>query len=143
MGSARKMPQKKERAIAALLSAGSIGKAAEAAGVSERTLRTWMATPDFAQAYRRARQQVVEHSIGLLQQASVSAVLALLRNLNCGRPASEIAAANALLERSTAAIDQFDLLTRLEALEQQAQQGANHAAYNGAQTNGQARGSLG
>jgi hypothetical protein len=132
------MTRKRESAIAALLSTGTLEQAAQKASISVKTLRAWMAQADFAAAYRAARQQVVECAIGTLQTASLEAVDALRRNLNCGRPASEIAAANSLLERSTAAVEQFDILTRLEALEAQAAlKGVLHAHGN-AQTNGEA-----
>jgi hypothetical protein len=41
-------------------------KAAEAAGVSDRTLRTWLGKPAFVAAYREARRQVVEHAVARL-----------------------------------------------------------------------------
>jgi hypothetical protein len=134
----RPLTRKKEAAIAALLSAGTIEQAAQIAGISGKTLHNWMAQADFASEYRRARQQVVEAAIGSMQAASLEAVDALRRNLNCGRPASEIAAANSLLERSTAAIEQFDILGRLEALEAQAALKEVHHAYGNSQTNGEA-----
>jgi hypothetical protein len=135
------LTSRQEKAITALLATDTLGQAAQQVGVTERTLRNWLATPEFAAAYRAARQRVVEQAIGILQSASIQAVATLIKNLNCGRPASEIAAANSLLERSTAAIEQFDILSRLEALEAQAAlKGANHASYNGTQTNGEARG---
>jgi hypothetical protein len=129
---------RQEKAIAALLSAGTIGKAAEQAGIAERTLRNWLATPEFAAEYRARRLQLVEHAVGILQSASLQAVLCLMKNLTCGRHSVEVSAANHLLEKSLAAVEQFDILSRLEALEA-AQQGASHA-YHGAQTNGEARG---
>jgi hypothetical protein len=138
MSTGRQLPRKKEKAIAALLASGTIEKAAQQAGVCEKTLRNWMAQADFAAAYRAARQQIVEQAVGILQQASIQAVAALVRNLNCGRHAVEVSAANSLLERSLAAIEQFDVLTRLEALEERAaQQGAAYA-YRDAQTHGEA-----
>jgi hypothetical protein len=137
----RQQPRKFERAIANLLTAGSIEEAARRSEISERTLRVWMGQEAFAREYRAARRKILEHSIGLMQGASVSAVLALLRNLSCGKPGCEIAAANSLLERSTAGIELFDVLSRLEALEARAaqQSGASHA-YNGTASNGEARG---
>jgi hypothetical protein len=142
MPGGRPLTRKKEAAIGALLCSGTIGRAAEVAGISERTLKNWLATPDFAAAYRAERLKLVEHASGLMQSACVSAVLCLMRNLSCGRPGSEIAAANSLLERSMAAVDLFDLQSRLEVLEQQAaQQGAVTHAFNGAAKDGEARNS--
>jgi hypothetical protein len=131
----RQQPRKREQAIANLLTAPSIEEAARRTGVSDKTLRLWLGQPDFAQLYRRARQQVLEHAVGILQATSRQAVEALVRNLSCGRPGAEIAAANHLLEKSLQAVEQFDVLTRLEALEARAaQQGAAYAYRNGQTT---------
>jgi hypothetical protein len=138
MPGGRPLTRKREAAIAALLCTSTLEQAAQKAGVCERTLSTWLKEPDFAAAYRLARQRVVEQAIGILQQASIQAVATLVRNLNCGRHAVEVSAANSLLERSTAAIETFDILTRLEALEQQHALGRDAYAYRDAQTNGEA-----
>ena len=136
----RPLTRKKEAAIAALLSAGTIEQAAQIAGISGKTLHNWMAQADFAAAYRAARQQVVEQAIGTLQAATNQAVNTLVKNLDCGKPSVEVTAANSLLERSTAAIEQFDILSRLEALEAQAAlKGTNHDTFNVAASNGEAR----
>jgi hypothetical protein len=134
-----RLSRTQEKAIAALLAEGTIQNAAARAKISLRTLTFWLKQPDFAAAYRAARQQVVEAAIGTLQAATSQAVDCLIRNLSCGRPGAEIAAAHHLLEKSLQAVEQFDVLSRLEALEAQAalQQGASHA-YRDAQTNGEA-----
>jgi hypothetical protein len=145
MAGGQKISRAQERAIVGLLCEGSIEAAAARAKISPRTLAYWLKTPAFSLAYREARREVVEHAVGVLQKASLSAVLALLRNLNCGRPASEIAAANSLLEKSLQAVEQFDVLSRLEALEAQAAlKGTNHhATSNGQAANNEARGPAG
>jgi hypothetical protein len=136
--------RKREAAIEALLTTGTLADAARKAKIGERTLRGWLRESSFCAAYRQARAQILEQAVAVMQGVSVSAVMCLVRNLNCGRPGVEVAAANSLLEKSLAAVEQFDMLGRLEALEQQAaQQGAAAHAFNGAQTNGQARGPLG
>jgi hypothetical protein len=139
MSKGRPSAHKRQAAIAGLLSCGTIGQAAVQAGICEKTLRLWMAQADFAAAYRQARQQVVEQAIGILQTASIQAVAALVRNLSSGKPGAEIAAANHLLEKSLAAVDQFDVLTRLEALEQQAALQREAYGYR-VHENGEARG---
>jgi hypothetical protein len=127
---------RQEKALIALLSASSLARAAEMAGITEKTLRNWMARREFAEEYRKRRMQLVEAAIGSLQAASSLAVDALVRNLNCGRPASEIAAANSLLERSLGGVEMFDLIQRIGALEERLQGGTH--AYNSASANGQA-----
>jgi hypothetical protein len=138
MPGGQRLTRTQEKAIAALLAEATIQNAALRAKVSERTLKYWLKQPAFAAEYRLARQRVVEQAIGILQQASIQAVATLVRNLNCGRHAVEVSAANSLLERSTAAIETFDILTRLEALEAQHALGRDAYAYRDAQTNGEA-----
>jgi hypothetical protein len=140
MSKGRPKAHKRQAAIAALLSSGSIGQAAERSGVCEKTLRLWMAQTDFASEYRRARQQVVEHAVGILQTASLQAVAALVKNLQCGRPAVEVSAANSLLQHSLQGIEQCDLVGQIEALQELlAQQGIGHENRN-TFPNGQAHG---
>jgi len=142
MSTGRKLPRRKEMALAALLSTSTLAAAAQAAGISERTLRAWRRTAEFAAEYRARRLEVVEHAVGILQSASLQAVLTLMKNLSCGRASAEISAANILLEKSLQAVEQFDVLSRLEALERAAQ-GANNHANRNAQTNGFASGGPG
>jgi hypothetical protein len=116
-GHGEKSSRKQEAAIAALLSCSTIGAAAEAVGISEGTLRCWMKRPKFAAKYRRARTQIVDHSIGVLQVGAHKAVEALTRNLECGVASAEIAAARAALEFALRGIELADFEERLLALE--------------------------
>jgi hypothetical protein len=139
MPGGQRLTRTQEKAIAALLAERTIQNAAARAKISERTLMYWLKQPAFAAEYRAARQRVVEHAVGILQSASSLAVDTLVRNLTCGRPGAEIAAANHLLEKSLQAVEQFDVLSRLEVLEARAreQEGAAYA-YRNAQANGEA-----
>jgi hypothetical protein len=74
---------------------------------------------NFAAAYQAARRQAFGSAVGRLQQASADAVDALRRNLSCGTPAAEIAAARAILEHARAGIEREDLAQRVEELERQ------------------------
>src|SRR5437763_102872 len=51
--------RKREQAIAALLERPTIAEAAQAVGVSERTLRRWLSEADFAADYAAARPGAV------------------------------------------------------------------------------------
>lgn len=104
-------------AIAFLLIEPTIAAAAEKAGVSEGTLIRWMKEPDFDAAYRDARRKVVERSIGRLQGASGEAVEALQRNLKCGAPPAEIAAARAILDKAIQGLELSDLQAKVARLE--------------------------
>jgi hypothetical protein len=119
-GHGSRRPQREDAALSALLAEPTIAAAAQAAGISERTLVRWLAQPDFKARYRAARRQLVEAAIGRLQQAATQAVDALTRNLTCGVPSSEIAAAKAILDNAIKAIELVDLAERIEQLEQAA-----------------------
>src|SRR5215213_1130733 len=120
VGHGEKRSRREESAIAALLACPTIEAAAQQAGVGESTLRGWLRDPAFQQRYRAARRQVVEQSIAQLQQGTTEAVAALRRNLTCGLPAAEIAAAKAVMDYSVKAIELVDLAERVEQLEQAA-----------------------
>jgi hypothetical protein len=120
-GHGEKLSRKQELAIAALLSSDTVGKAADAAGVAERTLRGWLQEPLFQDAYRAARRQVVEGTLTRLLALCGDAVDALKRNLTCGKPASEIRAALAVLEQTTKGLEATDLLAEIDALKRQLQ----------------------
>jgi hypothetical protein len=117
-GHGEKRSRREDAALAALLACSTIDKAAEAAGIAGSTLRGWLADPVFQHRYRAARRQVVEHAISGLQQAAGEAVEALRRNLQCGVPASEIAAAKAIIDQAVKGVELVDLAERVEQLEQ-------------------------
>lgn len=116
-GHGQKFTRSRERAIAALLSEHTVKAAADKAGISETTLHRWLRTPEFVGPYRDARRRVVEHALAQLQDAAKSAVGALRRNMSCGHPPSEIAAARIVLELSMRAIELIDFDERLSSLE--------------------------
>jgi hypothetical protein len=114
----RKQAHKRELAIAALLTCPTIGAAANAAGLGEKTLRRWLHDPAFAATYAAARRQALEHTVGALQGATGAAVEALRRNTDPSKPAGiQIRAANALLTLAFRGIETFELMTKLEDLE--------------------------
>ena len=117
-GHGEKLTRKQEQAIAALLSESTVEKAATKAGVGYRTLKGWLALPDFRDAYRAAQRDLFEQSVIVLKKLAIGAALALGRNLTCGRPSSEIRAAVAIYETIMKATDHLELTKRIEALEQ-------------------------
>lgn len=110
--------RQRELAIAALLSEPTIAASASKAGISETTLWRWMKEPDFQGEYRQARREVVERSIGRLQQATGEAVEALQRNLKCDNPTAEIAAARTILDKSIQGLELSDLQAKVAKLEE-------------------------
>jgi hypothetical protein len=70
--------------------------------------------------------------VAQLQQATGEAVAALRRNLTCGTPAAEIAAAKAIIDQSVKGVELIDLAERVEALEQAAHAGTDDEGKPGA-----------
>ncbi len=112
------LPADQEKALAALLTCRTIGSAAKKAGVGERTLHRWLNDPVFRQAYLAARRQVLEQATSVLQRASAAAVTALEKNLTCGTPTAEIAAAKAILDYGFKAVETEEFDARLLRLEE-------------------------
>jgi hypothetical protein len=119
-GHGEKLSRKWEQAIAALLTSATIEEAAEKAKVGVTTLRRWLSEPAFRNAYRRARTDVLERTVATLLRLSTSAVVALARNLTCGKPACEIRAALGILEQATRGVELLDLAERVQLLEEAA-----------------------
>ena len=116
-GHGQKLTRKQEQAVAALLAEPTLARAAAAAGVSLRTVKYWLRDPAFAGAYREVRRQVVEHAVGLVQQAAGEAVDTLKRLLSCGHRPTEARAAEALFDYALRGVEVGDLLERIEELE--------------------------
>lgn len=123
-GHGAKMGRKTEAAIGALLASSSIGQAAKACGVGERTIRDWMRRPDFREAYDQARRQVLDQVLAHLQASSGEALdtlLAVCRDRDA-RPAARVAAARAVLDLAVKVRAEEDFDARLRALEAQNEQ---------------------
>jgi hypothetical protein len=95
--SGRKLSRKQASAIAALLDSESLAPAAAAARVSERTVTTWLASPEFRNALDRARQDLLKSSLTKLCRLSGEAATLLEKHLKCGQPAVEVQAAGEIL----------------------------------------------
>jgi hypothetical protein len=110
-----KLGRKQEEAIAALLSYGTIEKAARAVGITPRTLHRWLQDAEFQAAYRQARHDAVSQSMARLQQGSSAATTVLLRvMLDESTPVSvRVRAADSVLNHAMKA-------TELEAAEMNA-----------------------
>lgn len=121
VGHGEKRSRREEVAIAALLTEPTISDAASKSGISESTMLRWLADPRFQAQYRAARRQVVEQAVSRLQQATSDAVETLSRNMLCGVPASEIAAAKAVLDFAVKGVELVDLAERVANLEQRAE----------------------
>lgn len=118
-GHGTKFGQKKEAAIAALLTSRNLDEAAKAVGISVPTLIAWMKVPEFDQAYREARRDAFRQSVARLQQASGAAVTTLLKvMIDPASPASvRLRAADIILGHTSKAIEIEDVEARVAALE--------------------------
>ncbi|MGE3110096.1 MAG: hypothetical protein AB7O77_17295 [Phycisphaerales bacterium] len=110
---------RQEKAVAALLVEPTIAKAAAAAGVPERTLKSWLRQPAFAAAFRAARHDAFSHAITLTQRYTPHAVqvLAKIMTDQSAPFPSRVTAASALLKFGRESIELDDLAARVDALE--------------------------
>ena len=108
-----------ERALEALLSHTTQAEAAEACGLSAKTLRLWLRTkPHFLAAYREARREVMRMCSARLQAATVKAVQTLEAVMDeKDSPSARVSAARAILDSALRANEQEDLAERIEQLE--------------------------
>ena len=113
-----------ERAIIALLNEQTVGRAAAAAEVGQRTLYRWMKDPTFSRAYREARRDAFGQAIALTQRYAPLAVNTLAQvMMDDGAPSSsKVAAATTILRFGREGIELDDLAARVEALESVAPQ---------------------
>jgi DNA-binding transcriptional MerR regulator len=116
-GHGEKLTRKQEQAVAALLAQRTLKAAAQAVGVNESTLRTWLQQGAFVTAYREARRRVVEDAVAQLQRLTSKAVQALRRNLTAGSPADQVRAALGILDRAVKGVELLDIEERLAAVE--------------------------
>ncbi len=119
---------RREAALAALLACPTIEAAAAAAGVSERTLRNWLAQPDFRAQYAEARAGLLERCIARLLAVCTKAADALARNLDSDKPGASIRAAQLILELSFKGHELLDLAERVAELERLVRQQSGRTA---------------
>jgi len=107
VGHGSKYYRKKEQAIAALLTHGSVGEAARDAGVGTQTLYRWLKNQEFKDELRLAKNAVVGQAIAILQQGARVAAEAMLNILiEPGAQAStRLKAADLVLRHAKDAID--------------------------------------
>ena len=107
-----------ELLIVALLHKPTIKEAAAEVGISERTAFRWLQNPEFQTRYTEARRAATSDAVRELQGKALQAAETLARNLTCGNPFAENAAANAILSHSLKAIEQEEIMERVKGLEE-------------------------
>ena len=117
---------KQEDAIVALINHPTVRLAAEAVGVSEKTMYRWLGEPDFAREHRKARRLAFTQAITLTNKYAPMAVqtLAKIANDTTAPHSARVSASAALLKFSREAIELDDLAGRLDEVE--ARLGAKH-----------------
>ena len=113
------MTPRQQKALAALLTSPSKAAAAKAAGIAPRTLRDYLADPEFQAAYRGAFGNMVEDATRQAQQA-ISPAMSTLREIVEDREEdaqARISAARAILSHGLKLIETTDILNRLQELE--------------------------
>ena len=117
------MTPKQKKALLALLSSPTKEKAAAAAGITSKTLRAYLADPEFQAEYRKAFAGLVEDATRQAQQA-IAPALSTLREVveDADENAqARISAARSILEYSLKLTETTDILTRLDELEKLAE----------------------
>src|SRR5215213_584911 len=106
------------KAIYALLEQPTLEAAAENVGVSTATIKRWRKTEAFTREFRQARRRVLEDAYAKLQGASSTAVDTLVTHMHSGTPHLEVKAALGILDRAQKGLEAYDLIERLERLEE-------------------------
>lgn len=113
------MTPNQQRALQALLTQPNKKAAAQAAGITARTMTSYLADPNFQKEYKKAFGQLVQDATRQAQQA-LSPALSALRDIVEDEEESSsarIAAARSLLEYGLRMTEFSDILAELEPLE--------------------------
>ena len=113
------MTPNKEKLLAALLTSRSKKEAAAAAGIAERTMRTYFEDPELCQRYREAFAGVVQDATRRAQQLLEPALSTLQTVMEDEEiPAqARITAAKSIIDYSLKLTEQADILEQLRELE--------------------------
>ena len=111
------MTHKKERLLAALLTSRTKKEAAKAAGISERTMRTYFDDPEFRAAYKQAG--IMDSATRQLQQNLTAAIDRLGKIVADDEESSitQVSAARTLLDYALRFSEFNDILRELESTE--------------------------
>ena len=113
------MTPNKEKLLAALLTSRSKKEAAAAAGIAERTMRTYFEDPEFCQRYREAFAGVIEDATRQAQALLMPALSTLQTVMEDEEiPAqARITAARSIIDYSMRLTEQSDIMRQLDELE--------------------------
>lgn len=119
------MTQKQQKALLALLTEPTRAKAAATAGITVKTLRSYLDDPEFQAEYKKAFSSMVEDATRQAQQALAPALSTLREIVEDGgeNAQARVSAARSILEYSMKLTEQLDILERIEALEDAVKEG--------------------
>ena len=112
------MTPSKEKALAALLTSKTKNEAAAAAGIAPRTLRDYLADPEFQAAYAAAFRNLVTDATREAQQTlspAISTLQAIMEDEE-ENSSARIAAARSLIETALRLTEFNDILTELQTI---------------------------
>jgi hypothetical protein len=110
--------QGEEALITALLQGKTIPEAAEAAGVSPRTVNRRLADPGFVRQLQAARQRVLTRAVNVLLEGTVGAAVTLrFLATNAEQEAIRLAAARSVLDYALRGVETVDLAEQVRALQ--------------------------
>ena len=113
------MTPNKEKALAALLACPTHEAAARKAGITSRTLRTYLKDQEFAAEYQKRSSQLVSAATMQIQRSLAPAISVLqeIAEDKSANMSSRIQAARGLLEYGIRLSELGDVYARIEALE--------------------------
>lgn len=123
------MTPKQQKALVALLTQPTKEKAATAAGITSKTLRSYLDDPEFRAEYRKAYSELVEDATRKVQQTLDPAVAVLREVMEDGSENGQVrvSAARSVLDYGLKMTEQTDILNRLQDLEAAMQEGGQHS----------------
>ena len=113
----------REKAIAALLGSSTQAEAAEKLGITARTLRGYLADPDFDAEYRRRKSELVTDATRQIH-ACYSSAIQTLRNIvesDLCTDGARISAARAILEFGLKFTEASEIVAQLDVLREAAE----------------------
>lgn len=115
-----KITERKEKALAALLTSQTQEEAANKLGITARTIRQYLQDPEFSQKYKEASSNLITDATEQIQK-SLSPAIATLRNIAEDENAvlnARVSAARGLLEYGIRLAELSELYKRIEELEE-------------------------
>lgn len=114
------MTPTKERALAALLTCANKAGAAKVAGISPRTLRTYLQDPEFRERYRQAFKDVLDDSTRTAQRMMEPALYTLREIMrDQDQPGGvRVQASKTIIDSALKLTDQVDVLDRVADIEE-------------------------